>query len=590
MTPRALLGDVRSSRLVPFVGAGVSRSILKTDGSPAFPTWGEFLEAGRQHLSRSGSEECAEALTKGDYLAAAEIIKCNLSEPGWVRLLKSTFGIAYDALQKDTLALPAAVWRCSRGLVVTTNYDNALAWAAPEEMRPGLRRFGLEAPIDLSTILNADVQQPILWHLHGRVDFPSSVVIAPDGYGQLYGGDPGVPKRYSQAIFALRHLIATHSLLFVGFSLTDANVVAELQQMHELFDEAEHSHFVIVRSADVDSIERKINDARLRNIELLEVADFGQPLVEMLTAISATEPQPAPSAAPAPRRALDPSRHLHLRRRCRSVLVGSAGFRARVGPCIAENRQQDYASILVQVLAEARSRVEKRLAQTILHELNGAIELMVRCSDPNEFTGTARANLALFHAIGLEKLNRLSEAVAWNEEIIADSVLADELRLCAQFNLEVCREKGGDSSATFEPWLADRARRLSTGELIWPKAFSMELIACSKTGRSFGHADLLDEAIAAEISQATTGFGKTIINWAHYARLPLDPATVSEIWRVAGHASVNVRVAMLGDLSAVVEDAQLARAIDDSLEASAAVSQRSDTVLRIIARLTAHAR
>jgi hypothetical protein len=575
---------------VPFVGAGVSRSILKTDGSPAFPTWGEFLEVGRQRLGRLASEECAEALTRGDYLAAAEIIKANLSEPGWVRLLKSTFGIAYDALQRDTLDLPAAVWRCSRGLVVTTNYDNALAWAAPDGMQPGLRRFGLEAPIDLSTILQADVQQPILWHLHGRVDFPSSVVIAPDGYGQLYGGDPSVPKRYSQAIFALRHLIATHSLLFVGFSLTDANVVAELQQMHELFDEAGHSHFVIVRSADVNGIERKITDVGLGNIELLEVADFGQPLVDMLTAISATGAPPAAPAVLALRRPVDPSRHLHLRRRCRSVLVGSAGFRAKVGPCIAEHRQQDYASVLVQVLAEARSRVEKRLAQTILHELNGAIELMAECSDPNGFTGKARANLALFHAIGLEKLNRLPEAIAWNDGIIADTGLADELRLCAQFNIEVCREKAGDAAVTFEPWLADRARRLSTGELIWPKAFSMELISCSKNGRSFRYADLLDEAIAAEISQATTGFGKTIINWAHYARLPLDAATVSEIWRVAGHASVNVRVAMLGDLSAVVEDAQLAQAIDDSLEASAAVSQRSDTVLRVIARLAAHGR
>jgi hypothetical protein len=403
----------------------------------------------------------------------------------------------------------------------------------------------------------------------------------------LYGDDPAVPKRYSQAIFALRHLIATRSLLFVGFSLADANVVTELQHIYQLFDESDHSHFVISRTADIPEIEKRISDADLRNVEILEVSDFGRPLTDTLAAIAAAD-RVAPSTSGPSRRTKpsDPAGHMHLRRRCRSVLVGSAEFRNRVGPCIAEHRQQDFAAVLVEALAEATSKVERRIARTVLHEFNGAIEMMVISSDPAGFSGISWANLGIFHAIGLEKLNRLDEAIEFNTRIVDNPRLPDELRLCASFNREVCKEKLGYPEVSFVSWLTDRLLRLSTGELIWPKAFSMELIVCTRQKHPFQYADLLDEAITSEISQATTGFGKTILNWAHYSGIPLDNATVSEIWRVAGHSSINVRVAMLGDLWAVTGDPTLSAAIFDALDASAATSQQSATVLRILSRLS----
>jgi hypothetical protein len=559
---------------------------MKANGLPAFPTWREFLLAGCARLDSSAGSACTQAITEGRYVEAAEIVKDNLSIPAWYRLLRSSFDLRYEDLLPRSLGLPRAIWKCARGLVVTTNYDNSLRWAMPDDLQRSVRTLGLEASIDLGAVLQAAPTHPLLWHLHGRIEFPGSIVIAPDGYGQLYGGDPGVPKRYSQAIFALRHLIATRSLLFAGFSLADANVVAELQNIYQLFDESDHSHFVIARTADVPEIETRISDAGLRNIEILEVADFGDPLTDTLAAIAASgRVAPSVRAASAPARPVDPRPYLHLRRRCRSVLVGSEAFRARVGPCIAEHRQQDFAAVLVDALGDATSKVERRIARAVLHELNGAIEMMVESSDPAGFTGTAAANLGIFKAIGLEKLNRIDEAIEVNTKIMNNLRLPDELRLCAAFNREVCKEKSGDSDVTFVPWLTDRSRRLSTGELIWPKAFSMELIACTRQGRVFQYGDLLDEAITAEINQATTGFGKTILNWAHYSGIPLDAATIAEIWRVASHSPVNVKVAMLGDLWAVTQDPTLSTAIFEALDASAATSQQSDTVLRILSRL-----
>jgi hypothetical protein len=588
MTPRAALADVRSSHLVPFIGAGVSCSLLDVDGSPAFPTWSEFLTLGSGRLDFRATRSCEQAISEGRYVDAADIIKSNLSVSAWYRLLRHSFGLSYDKLLPESLGLPRAIWKCSRGLVVTTNYDSSLSWALEDDRHRSLREFGLEAPIDLSTILQANSIHPVLWHLHGRIDSPGSIVIAPDGYGQLYGDDPAVPKRYSQAIFALRHLIATRSLLFVGFSLTDANVVTELQHIHQLFDESDHSHFVISRTADIPEIETRIVDAGLRNMEILEVSDFGRPLTDLIVAIGATS-RVAPST-PTVHEASRPHNvvgsRVYLRRRCRSVLVGSEEFRARVGPCIAEHRQQDHATALVDVLAEASSKVERRITQAVLHELNGAIEIMAEASDPTGFTGIAWANLSIFHAIGLEKLNRLDEAIELNTRVIENSRVTDELRLCAAFNREVCKEKLSSPDVSFVPWLLDRGRRLSTSELIWPKAFSMELIACTRQTLPFQYADLLDEAITSEISHATTGFGKTILNWAHYSGIPLDAATVGEVWRVASHSSVNVRVAMLGDLWAMTEDPTLSGAILDALDASAATSQQSKTVLRILSRLS----
>jgi hypothetical protein len=107
-------------------------------------------------LDSRASNACAQAISEDRYVDAADIIKTNLSVSAWYRLLRHSFGLSYDDLLPDSLGLPMAIWRCSRGLVVTTNYDSALSWALPEERHRNLREFGLEAPIDLGTILQAD--------------------------------------------------------------------------------------------------------------------------------------------------------------------------------------------------------------------------------------------------------------------------------------------------------------------------------------------------------------------------------------------------------------------------------------------------
>jgi hypothetical protein len=263
------------------------------------------------------------------------------------------------------------------------------------------------------------------------------------------------------------------------------------------------------------------------------------------------------------------------------VLAGGEAFRRSIAPCIAEHRQQDNSAVLTGLLVGAATQVERRLASSIRLELDGAIELMSAASDPDGLTGDEWAGVALFHAIAAEKLNRIDAALGLLDRLLA-APAPPELRLCAAFNRMVCVEKLDPAAADFAEWITDRGRRLSTGELVWTKAFNMELVRSARCGQPFRYAGLLDEAIAAELTQASTGFGKTILNWANYSGSGLDRATVGEIWRVAGRASVNVRTAMLSNLRAIAEDPALAEAIDGALEAGAAISHRSATVLRML--------
>src|SRR5262245_28294240 len=99
--PESLKESIADKRLVPFVGAGVSNSILRKDGKPALPTWLELLKRGASALRKDGQgtvatlvESSIEVLatpnSKGvDPVRLAGLIRENLGDRGWASFLRS---------------------------------------------------------------------------------------------------------------------------------------------------------------------------------------------------------------------------------------------------------------------------------------------------------------------------------------------------------------------------------------------------------------------------------------------------------------------------------------------------------------------
>jgi hypothetical protein len=571
-----IIEEARSSDIVPFVGAGVSRALThRLTGRPLTPTWREFLQQAALELPSDASASCLAALEQNCLPEAATIIRKSIRRPAWIRLLKRSFEIEKRDVNPDDLVLHRAIWQASRGLIITTNYDDSLGWEVPAGLH-ALRTYGLEAPVDLNGLLSYSPSRPVLWHLHGRIKYPSSIVLASEAYESLYGIDTTVEHRYRSALISLTVFASTRSLLFIGFSLADSAIVQVLQDMHVTFNDSDKSHYLICRASEKSELESRMEAAALDNIELIVVDNFGQPLLEVLRALRkpANDPHPIIDRTPS-----GPHHPVYIRRRCRTVVAGPADFISEILPMLAEHRPSTAGQLLGDMALNMPPGFESAITRALMFEFQGRIEQMLAAASSFDAPDALQnANCALFRGIALEKLNHLEEAMAQYEVIAAFLPPQSELRRCAEFNMSVVREKRNETADEFAALIEDREARLSSGELLWTKAFNMELVRCSRRGLKFRFEDLLDEAISAEITDASTGFAKTLINWSQYSGKPLQQEYIDQVELIARRAPITVRLPMLGYLQAVIPDNSLAKAIQDALDATG----HNDTLLRLI--------
>jgi hypothetical protein len=222
---------------------------------------------------------------------------------------------------------------------------------------------------------------------------------------------------------------------------------------------------------------------------------------------------------------------------------------------------------------------ESAIVRALMFEFQGRVEQMYEAA--SSFAGEnplENANCALFRGIALEKLNRFEQAILEYDAIIALLPPQHELRRCASFNASVVREKRNEGADEFAGLIGDREARLSSGELIWTKAYNMELIRCTRRGLRFGFEDLLETAISAEITDASTGFAKTVVNWSEYSGMPLEKEFIDQVELIARRAPITVRIPILSYLQTVIPDRYLAKAIEDSVDATG----RNEVLVRLI--------
>lgn len=280
-TPGQLMNALRDGEVVPFVGAGVSMSVLDTSGKPVYPGWHALLSNAviklRQELKHHDANIVEGLLekTNPDHYEAARYARDGMG-PLWYSFLRDTFKPDEDRIDKSSLSLAKAVWKLSSQFIVTTNYDEVLRFALDKPNR--LNPIDADATTELRSVLHHKVlDRPTVWHLHGQIHTPSKMILTPDGYRELYP-DESENVQYKAALHALRHLLATRTLLFIGFSLEDAWFGAQVGWVEKIFDTSIGPHYMLVREQDRRETQRRLKD--LRCIELIPFAQFGEPLVK----------------------------------------------------------------------------------------------------------------------------------------------------------------------------------------------------------------------------------------------------------------------------------------------------------------------
>jgi hypothetical protein len=282
--PLSLKENLRTHRVVPFVGAGVSMSVRdRATGQPVFPNWTGLLTAAASRLEHESKPKEATLvrslldIAKPDLLEAARRARESLG-PVWYTFLRDTLDVSRQRVDSSSLDLARCIWRLGSDLLVTTNYDHVLQWSCPYP--DDLRSWDIEAPAEQAGWIQHGVQHPTVWHLHGRISNVAGMVLTPDGYSLLYPetANSTSQQKYAAALETLRSQLIAKTFVFVGFSLDDPFIGIQIRGMDHIFKGALGPHYVLANEAERDRIL-----ALDLPVEIITFPHFGEPLVALLT-------------------------------------------------------------------------------------------------------------------------------------------------------------------------------------------------------------------------------------------------------------------------------------------------------------------
>src|SRR5262245_8411543 len=230
--PDTLKNGLAAKRMVPFVGSGVSRSVLKKNGDFAFPTWADLLHQGALALERDQKPEVARAVNANAALLNMsnisatspiqlfDMISKNLSGQSWTKYLKQQLDPAFGEIDSSSLVLPKKVWELANNLVITTNFDRVLQWSCEDPL--SVRNLQLEDYAGLQQLLSDGFDKPTIWYLHGCIDNPSKLILTSENYRKLYS--PPTRGKHAAAQMTLKAAFTGKIMLFIGFSFADEYV------------------------------------------------------------------------------------------------------------------------------------------------------------------------------------------------------------------------------------------------------------------------------------------------------------------------------------------------------------------------------
>jgi hypothetical protein len=238
-----------------FVGSGLSKSL-------GYDTWGDLLD--KLHaLAFKGLDAAGDQLSR--YAAhvksiedmtwrAQEYRDALADEQGYRRFLRQ----AFQSKGKTSVALDTLVKMPFRHFF-TTNYDRELEMAYRRMQRKPLDIVDwtdAQRSADLVARWNED-RQPSCVYLHGCISRPETVILTEQDYQRVYFRTGGNAQR-------LAAILLLHPVVFMGFSLTDPDLMALLRQVNTLCFEGVRHYALIGLRTPTEIAGRSAERARLR--------------------------------------------------------------------------------------------------------------------------------------------------------------------------------------------------------------------------------------------------------------------------------------------------------------------------------------
>lgn len=269
--PDALVEALRHERLVPFVGPRITQQARDLEGKPFLPDWHQLMLAAIEELTQNKRDNEARLLREmihrrqPDWYQAVLTARTSMSGLAWQRFLYRNLQRSHGDLDLTSISTARAVWGLPQRIVVTIAIDRILTWSCPRAN--DLNHWFVTPPEYVEDLSQLPSTRSFLWHLHGHIDDPASIVLSPRGR-MLHPDTGGSRHGYRAALSALQQLFASHTVLFLGFSDQDTYFIQLLRQVNELFNQCGGPHFALTTPKDAKLLANQIGDLPLSLIAL----------------------------------------------------------------------------------------------------------------------------------------------------------------------------------------------------------------------------------------------------------------------------------------------------------------------------------
>ena len=241
--PKELINQIIRGKCVIFIGAGLSKEA-------SLPTWPELLqqmidwseEIGLDLTDRSELESYIE---NGELLLVAEEMRERMGKNNFQNFMKEIFRKP-DLKPTDThLILPKIPFTAT----LTSNYDTLLesAYTVDSEGTKPHVITHLDYP-ELSASLH-DGEFYIL-KVHGTIDQIESIVFGHSDYQEIMHANSAYRNH-------LKTLFSVNTVLFLGFGLTDPDLLLLLDELKAIYKEYSGKHYALLNNQSIPSIKQK---------------------------------------------------------------------------------------------------------------------------------------------------------------------------------------------------------------------------------------------------------------------------------------------------------------------------------------------
>jgi hypothetical protein len=252
----ALIKELSARRCIIFLGAGASAGCVPTHGSKRPPKWGDLLTNLIAKIRNHDDEKrlATKLIAEFKYLDAAEVILSSLNRADYVDAMRNIF----EQPRYQPSDIHQAVLKIDPKIVITTNYDTVYDLYC----RQGIARDGYNIFKYTDSHLVSQLRSPIrcVIKAHGCITDPDTMVLTRSEYFNARQKSPHFFK-------VLDALFLTHTILFVGYSLTDPDIQITLENAN-ITAPSSHRHYFVTESGAAPALKRAWE--KTYNVEVLE--------------------------------------------------------------------------------------------------------------------------------------------------------------------------------------------------------------------------------------------------------------------------------------------------------------------------------